>query len=283
MQKVAYGSSGTPVTAVSDTGYHFVKWSDGLTAVKRMDTGIKENLNVTALFEINSYTVKFVDYDGTVLKTESVNYKASATAPKDLPSRKGYSFVGWDKDYKSVTSDMMVAAQYTINRYRVTFFDYDGSTIVIQYVPYGGKASAPDDPERKGYDFSGWDRDFSNVLSAISVTAQYEKKTFTVIFKNYDGSVLKTEVVEYGKKPTPPEVDQREGYVFTGWDSEFTGITGDTVIVAQYSPEEDREGKKDRESEKSCSWLWLWILIAVVVVALIVAYVKSRHVNKAKQ
>jgi hypothetical protein len=182
-----------------------------------------------------SYTVKFVDYDGTVLKTESVNYKASATAPKDLPSRKGYSFVGWDKDYKSVTSDMTVTAQYTINRYRVTFFDYDGSTIDIQYVPYGGKASAPDDPEREGYDFTGWDRDFSNVLSAISVTAQYEIKTFTVIFKNDDGSVLKTEVVEYGKKPTPPEAAERDGYVFTGWDSEFTG-TGDTVIVAQYSP-----------------------------------------------
>ena len=274
-------SDGTPVMAVPDTDYHFVKWSDGLTAAKRTDTGIKGNLNVTALFEINSYTVKFVDYDGTVLKTESVNYKASATAPKDLPSRKGYSFVGWDKDYKSVTSDMMVAAQYTINRYRVTFFDYDGSTIDIQYVPYGGKASAPDDPERKGYDFSGWDRDFSNVLSAISVNAQYEKKTFTVIFKNYDGSVLKTEVVEYGKKPTPPEVDQREGYVFTGWDSEFTGITGDTVIVAQYSPEEDRERKGNEESGKGCSWLWL--LIAVVVVVLIAAYVKRRHVNKAKQ
>jgi hypothetical protein len=132
-------------------------------------------------------------------------------------------------------------------------------------------------PKGKGYDFSGWDRDFSNVFSAISVTAQYEKKTFTVIFKNYDGSVLKTEVVEYGKKPTPPEVDQREGYVFTGWDSEFTGVTGDMVIMALYSPKEDREEKKDSEYEKGFSWLWLWILIAVVVVAIIAAYTKRRR------
>jgi hypothetical protein len=34
LQKVEHGSDGTAVTAVPDTGYHFVKWSDGLTAAE---------------------------------------------------------------------------------------------------------------------------------------------------------------------------------------------------------------------------------------------------------
>ena len=58
-----------------------------------------------------SYTVRFVDYDGTVLKTEAVPSGKSATAPA-APSRPGYQFTGWDRDYSSVTSDLVVTAQY---------------------------------------------------------------------------------------------------------------------------------------------------------------------------
>lgn len=58
-----------------------------------------------------NYTVTFVDYDGTVLKTQTVVEGSSATAPSD-PTRDGYIFVGWDRSFVNVTSNLTVTALY---------------------------------------------------------------------------------------------------------------------------------------------------------------------------
>jgi hypothetical protein len=52
-----------------------------------------------------------VDHDGTVLKTEKVESGKSATAPA-APTRDGYEFIGWDKDFSNITGDLTVTAQY---------------------------------------------------------------------------------------------------------------------------------------------------------------------------
>lgn len=58
-----------------------------------------------------NYTVTFIDYDGTVLKTETVEEGNSATAPEN-PTREGYNFIGWDTDFSNITSNLTVSAQY---------------------------------------------------------------------------------------------------------------------------------------------------------------------------
>jgi len=50
-QIVDYGSSGTAVTAVADSGYRFLRWGDASTANPRTDSSISDNLSVTASFE----------------------------------------------------------------------------------------------------------------------------------------------------------------------------------------------------------------------------------------
>ena len=60
---------------------------------------------------INSYTVVFKDYDGTVLSTQEVNEGDSAIPPQ-IPSREGYEFVGWDIEFDNVVSDLIITAMY---------------------------------------------------------------------------------------------------------------------------------------------------------------------------
>ena len=58
-----------------------------------------------------TFTVNFVDYDGTILKTEKVAEGAGATAP-EAPIHSGLEFVKWDADYSVITQDMDVKAVY---------------------------------------------------------------------------------------------------------------------------------------------------------------------------
>ena len=47
------------MTAVPDTGYHFVNWSDASTANPRTDINVTANVTVTANFAINTYTLTY--------------------------------------------------------------------------------------------------------------------------------------------------------------------------------------------------------------------------------
>jgi len=58
---------------------------------------------------------------------------------------------------------------------------------------------------------------------------------YSVKFVNWDGMVLKTQFVERGKAATAPQNPKREGYAFAGWDRDFTNITGDLTVTAQYT------------------------------------------------
>ena len=98
----------------------------------------------------------------------------SATAPTK-PTRTGYTFKEWDTDFTNVTENLVVTAVYEINTYKVTFVDYDGSTLKEQTVEYGNAATAPAEPTRSGYTFVGWDTEFDNVTENIVVTAKYNQ------------------------------------------------------------------------------------------------------------
>jgi hypothetical protein len=56
-QTVEHGSEGSLVAAVADKGHHFTTWSDGITDAQRLDKNITGELTVSALFEINTYTL----------------------------------------------------------------------------------------------------------------------------------------------------------------------------------------------------------------------------------
>ncbi len=56
-QTVSEGASGTAVTAVADSGYHFVDWSDASTTMTRMDSNVTGDIIVTANFAIDAQAI----------------------------------------------------------------------------------------------------------------------------------------------------------------------------------------------------------------------------------
>jgi len=58
---------------------------------------------------------------------------------------------------------------------------------------------------------------------------------YTVIFKDYDGTVLKEQDVEKGKSATAPADPKREHFKFAGWDKSFEKITSNLIVTATYT------------------------------------------------
>ncbi|MBO7150548.1 MAG: InlB B-repeat-containing protein [Clostridia bacterium] len=74
---------------------------------------------------------------------------------------------------------------------------------------------------------------FENTLLANAVP-----ETHTVTFLGKDGEVLKTQVVEDGQAATAPAAPTVNGYTFTGWSADFSAVTADLTVKAQYSKNE---------------------------------------------
>ena len=227
-----HGATAT-LTATPNEGYHFVQWSDGNTDNPRTMTIISD-ITLSAKFAINVYSVRFLDWNGTEIKVESVEYQSAATAPAD-PTREGYTFMGWDKDFSKVTEDMTITAQYQINRYQVRFLDYDGTELQTDSVEYQSAATAPSNPYRQGHTFIGWDKDFTSITSDLDIYAQYEMGEdydMTIVFTNSEDN--ESEIYSQSltiKVPAAPEI---EGFTFLGWQPVATLITDTITIQAIY-------------------------------------------------
>jgi uncharacterized repeat protein (TIGR02543 family) len=167
------------------TGYTFDGWytaETGGTQVIKSATGFSADATIYARWTINTYGVQFVDYDGSYLFSQAVYYGGAATAPTE-PFRWGYTFIGWDTEFDVVTDHLIVTALYKINTYTVTFVDHDGAELSLQVVEHDGAATAPTEPMRPDYTFTGWDTDFSWVTENLTVTAQYEINAYAAPFK----------------------------------------------------------------------------------------------------
>ena len=134
-------------------------------------------------------------------------------------------------------AEMSFTTQGEWQAYLVTFLDKDGNVISTQQVEPGEDAVAPEAPEVEGFTFEGWDIDFTNVQSNLTVTAQYtekteeeeegeeEKATFTLTVEIepagcgtvlFDGKTIKTntKTVNEGEIITLKAVPE-EGYEFS--------------------------------------------------------------------
>ena len=98
------------VSATAKEGFIFKYWHDGVADNPRNITLVQDTTELIAVFLV-AHIVKFVDWDKTILSESIVADGEAATAPEN-PTRYGYNFAGWDKDFQSVTADLTVTATY---------------------------------------------------------------------------------------------------------------------------------------------------------------------------
>lgn len=238
-QKVKEGESAIAPTAPVVAGFVFERWDADFTSVKS-DLTINSVYSEIQPDPTQSYSVKFVDYDRTPIGVQIgdafvyeqfVKSGESATAPVS-PSREGYVFKGWNKDYTSVTSDLEIQAQYT--QVCEVIFWSDNEVYEVRMVEYGKDAELPlTDPVKVGHRFDHWEGKYQNVIANTNVNAVFVKQ-YVVTFKGYNGVELKVETVDEHGAATAPVAPQVAGYVFKNWDVSFEDVTSDLTVNAVY-------------------------------------------------
>jgi len=173
------------------TGYTQVGWAtvDGGEKVYDLKDIYTKNeaLTLYPVWEINQYTIAFDTNGGSEIAPITQDYGTEITAP-DNPTRKGYTFKGWDKEIPETmpAENITVKAQWEINQYTIAFDTNGGSEIAPITQDYGTEITAPDNPTRKGYTFKGWDKEIPETMPAenITITARWkdtEKPTGEII------------------------------------------------------------------------------------------------------
>ena len=251
---ISYSGATPTKPATAQYSYTFDGWTPAVAKV----TG---NATYTATFKSseNTYTVTWKNYDGTVLKTDTVTYGAtpsySGTTPtKPSTAQYSYTFSGWSSALSAVTQNVTYTATFSSsgNSYTVTWKNYDGTVLKTESLDYGAKPvygnADPTKPstDQYTYTFSGWTPTISNVTDNATYTAKFSEtlNQYTVTWNNYDGTLLKSEKLNYGAvpsysgtKPTRAETAQYT-YTFDGWSPTVAKVTGDATYTATFKSNE---------------------------------------------
>lgn len=227
-QTVEYEAAATaPDTArlSPPEGKHFEKWDKDFSRVT-------ENMEVSAVYELNVYTVIFKNGD-TTIKTERVKHGFAATAPKKVPDKATEKFVGWDKPFDKVTSDIIVNAKFETKKFTLTFINFDGTTVHTAEVEYGASIKKPFDEADKAatfngtiLDYEGWYKADGTRIDELDLpTMPAENFTLTLKLRLMDSAIGDNTAI------TVPE-----GFTYGEKSATFT-VSGDTYDGVNYEYE----------------------------------------------
>ena len=196
------------------------------------------------------YYVEFQDFDGTVLKRDTVDSGNAATAPT-APTRTGYTFSGWDNLFSNVTTDLTVTAQYTPNtntaytvRHMWQNIDDNGYTLHESEAKTGttGAQTAATAKSYTGFTAKAFSQKEIAAEGNTVVDIYYDRKTYTITWKDGDNNTIETDLnVKYGATPsyngsTPTKTATAQyTYTFNGtWSPAIAEVTGNQTYVAQF-------------------------------------------------
>lgn len=222
-QTVEYEAAATaPDTArlSPPEGMHFAKWDKDFSKVT-------EDIEVSAVYELNEYTVTFKNGE-TTLKTEMVKHGFAATAPNvyDTATKK---FVGWDKSFDNVTSDIIVNAKWETKKFTLTFINFDGTSVYTEEVEYGASidshfetADSAATYDATILDYDGWYKADGTRIDELDLpTMPAENFTLTLKLRLMDSAIGEFTV----NTPADFTYVENNSAVFTVNGTPYDGVT----------------------------------------------------------
>ena len=136
-----------------------------------------------------------------------------------------------------------------IRKYEVSFAN--GSTILqsgmVEYGTkpvYEGSTPVKTKTAQYTYSFKGWNPEIANVTENATYKAVFDSvvNKYDIVFKNYDGTVLKDSTYAYGTvassviKPADPRkiATAKYSYTFKGWTPTIAKVTGNATYTAVF-------------------------------------------------
>ena len=213
-----------------------------------------KDVTLKAKWNVNKYTIKWVNWDGSEVRTDTeVAYGTELEVPED-PTREAdaeytYTFAGWTPKIETVTGDATYKAKYTkeANTYTLTY-DLDGGewendTTYTYPKKYNEEVEVKADPTKTGYTFAGWtsaevevvNGKFTMPAKNVTLKAQWKANIYNVTYDLDGGEWTEaTNEFPYEYKATVEvikTVPTREGYKFSDWRSEEVTIENDAFTM----------------------------------------------------
>ena len=188
------GGTEVTLTATANDGYEFVNWTKAGEEVSTEATyslTVTENVDLVANFELKTYTVEFLNYDGEVLQSSTVNHGETPVYSGKTPERPAdeqytYTFSDWDNAIAAATSDQTYKAQFntTVNQYTIIVNAEYGTVTGAGTYDYGTNVTltATANP---GYEFIGWSNGETanpytfTVTEDVDLVANFAKEAYT--------------------------------------------------------------------------------------------------------
>ena len=249
-ETVTHGND-VDVSSLSLSVEHYVLDRAALEAATK---SVTEDRDIYLKYDPIEYTVSFVSEGAEYCAAQSVPYGGYARFPS-VPRKDDHVFIGW---YESVDDaemydfgdpilgDITLTAKFIAienKKYSVKFYNYDGNQYGgTQMIEEGRTPILPGTPYREGYTFVGWfingepDKplDFSAPIESDTVAfAVFRIRTYSVVVMDM-GTVISEQTVNYGDNAVQPEISEKEGLIFIGFDESFRNVTKDTIINVVY-------------------------------------------------
>ena len=151
--------------------YDFDGWVDGQTKYAAGDEYVMPSYAVTFTAQwvlTRKYKVTFVGGEGAVGTDPEIEDKKAGeviTLPENSYTKEDYIFAGWSdgektylagSTYTMLQKNVEFVAVWEYSKYIVSFDSRGGSDVEAAKVDKNGKLTAPKQPKRNGYLFSGW-------------------------------------------------------------------------------------------------------------------------------
>ena len=226
--------------------------------------------------KVNTRKVVFTDgYNSREIASYDVEVGKGVQVPQ-VPTHDSVVFAGWYdyydnnvkvEEFDEILNDTHVIALYGTDLNHNGILDDDEEHFLVRFIHgltnevlkeekvlIGFNATAPLEPTASGYTFTGWDRNYTNVQSDLTVNANFRStrtpetniRYYRVTFVDGENNeVITSYQVREGYSSSTPNAPTHVGRVFDHWNGTWTNVRSNQTVTAVYVDDKNHNNQND--------------------------------------